>query len=132
MVPLMQWRLTARMQRDLDELLRTIGERLGCPTYRVGLFVVAPSRRPDAGRHRLSKFLLRYGWVWPARPVAGGVYEAVAPRRRLSGPGLPQLLPGGHTAGMRNGSGGLPSSPGVVDQHVEAAGAPARAGESRA
>jgi hypothetical protein len=35
MVPLMQWRLRTRMRRDLDQLLRMIGERLGCAAYRV-------------------------------------------------------------------------------------------------
>jgi hypothetical protein len=35
MVPLMQWRLPWRMRRDLDQLLGTIGEQLGCAAYRL-------------------------------------------------------------------------------------------------
>jgi hypothetical protein len=35
MVPLMQWRQPTRMRRDLDELLRMLGEQLGCAAYRL-------------------------------------------------------------------------------------------------
>jgi hypothetical protein len=35
MVPLMQWRLPTRMRRDLDQLLRMLGDQLGCAAYRL-------------------------------------------------------------------------------------------------
>jgi hypothetical protein len=35
MLPLMQWRQPTRMRRDLEELLRMLGEQLGCAAYRL-------------------------------------------------------------------------------------------------